>query len=259
LKSKKAFILIQSSKQNSMKNKMKQLFVAAAVVLFGNAAFAQVNLNLNSTTSAVTKATVSTTKVADVVSKTTQATTRVVNATGKVVQTTANVATRTTANVAAKTNAATNATLKSSNAKVTNETAIDARLKTETNLPEQGKGISADVKELVVAEAQGIRTTTKELRNDVKPGLNISSNTNANAQSEVNSNNASANGEINSNTEVKTDAKATAEEMKQKAEAKAAEAKKNVKSTVKKVKKTKVNVNAEASASSNSAVSTGRQ
>lgn len=141
-----------------MKNKMKQLSVATAVMLFGNAAFAQVNLNLSSTTSAVTKATVSTTKVADAVSKTTQATTRVVNATSKVVQTTANIATRTPANVAAKTNAATNATLKSSNAKVTNETAIDARLKTEANATEQGKGISAEVKEMVVAEAQDIST-----------------------------------------------------------------------------------------------------
>ena len=62
-----------------MKNKMKQLSAAAVVMLFANAALAQVNLNLNCTTSAVTKATVSTSKVADVVSKTTQATTRVVN------------------------------------------------------------------------------------------------------------------------------------------------------------------------------------
>jgi hypothetical protein len=187
-----------------MKYNMKQLSVAAAVMLIGNAAVAQVNLNLNSTTSAVTKATVSTTKVADVVSKTTQATTRVVNATGKVVQTTANVATRTTANVSAKKNAAANATLKSSNAKVTNETAVDARVKSETNVPEQGKGISAEVKEMVVAEGQGIRTTEKELRNDVKPGLNISGNTNANANGEVNSNNASANAEINGKNRCKS-------------------------------------------------------
>ena len=158
-----------------------------------------------------------------------------------------------------KTNAATNATLKSSNAKVTNETAVDARLKSETNVPEQGKGIATEVKETVVAEAHGIRTTEKELRNDVKPGLLISSNTNANANGEVNSNNASANGEINGNAEVKTDAKAKADAMKEKAEAKAADAKNKTKATVKKVKKTKVNANAEVNASSNSAVSTGRQ
>ncbi|NCU04614.1 MAG: hypothetical protein GXC73_11565, partial [Chitinophagaceae bacterium] len=66
-----------------MKNKVKQISAVAAVMLLGNVAMAQVGVNLNSTTSAVTKATVNTSKVADVVSKTTQATSRVVNATGK--------------------------------------------------------------------------------------------------------------------------------------------------------------------------------
>jgi hypothetical protein len=255
----KVLLFIYLLKTNIMKNKMKQLTAIAVVMLLGKAVSAQTNLNLNSTTNAVAKATVNTSKVADVISKTTQATTKVVQATGKVVQTTANVTTRTTANITAKTNAAANAGAKGNEASVKNETAVNARVKGETKTHEQGT-IVTDVKELAVTEAKGIRTTTSEIRNEVKPGLNISSNTDATAQSEFSTGNGSgADAEVNGTTEANTDAKLKTENVKNKADNAKAGAKQKAKTTVKKVKNTKAAADVEVSASSNSTVAAGAQ
>jgi hypothetical protein len=160
-----------------MKSNLKVMTMAAGVIMLAQAAVAQVNLNLNSTTSAVTKTTASTGRVTNAVTKTTQVTGRVVQNTGKIVQGTTNIASKTTANVQANINAAANANAKGRNLLIENESAINSNIAAET------KGNSELVKETVVSEAKEIKEMPKEMRKDAKPGLNLKSETSANAKS----------------------------------------------------------------------------
>lgn len=221
-----------------MKINFRQWAAAAAVILSGNAVMAQVNVN--STVNAAVKTTANVGHVTNAVNKTTQATVKVVQSTGNVVQHTTSATAKTIQNVNVNTNATANASANSGvnqQAQVSNETNAQAGVEVKNNPADVEKGKSAEVKELVVTEAQNISAKEKELRKEVKPGVFISNNTNGSAHSNVKENNASVTGQTSSNTQ----ANVQTEEVKEKAAGIKTEATQKTKAVVKKAADAKPN------------------
>lgn len=228
---------------------MKGLIRNAAAAAIATIAISTVNaqVNVGGTVNAATKASTNTTKVTNAATSATKAATGAAQATTKVaagaVKATTNASTKAAGAASTKAGAA------AGNASV--KTATEANVKAGTSVKTNNNGKAAEVKEVVVTEAQGIKDEAKEVRRDIKPGLNISNKTEAGQSTEagatVSGGEVKVEGAQQTTTSTSVDAdgkkvKEKAVEVKDKAKEKA----KEVKEKAKEVKAPEAKVKAEA-------------
>ncbi len=222
---------------------MNTLIRNAATAALATIVFSAVNaqVKVGGAATSTTKVTANTTKATNAATGATKAATGAVKTTTKAatgaVKTTTNAAVN--ASKSAKVNAAANSAFNTA----TTSTTTNGEVKVDANVEADGskiKGKSAEVKEVVVTEAQSIKDKAQEERKEIKPGLNISNKTEANGTNEatVNGGEISTSGqtEVTSETSVKANGKAVKEkavEAKEKTKEKAVEVKEKVKDTKK--------------------------